>query len=163
MKKATFSTILVWFLLLASIGTAAAAPMGKTAFKAILSGAAAGSDSDAHGRAVFIFANDGSKMKFKLVVNGLDNPTMAHIHVAPAPGEDGPPVLWLYPAAPPPTLIEGTFNGLLGSGTVTSANLTGAAGISSLEDLQMAIEEGRAYVNVHTSAFPGGEIRGVIR
>ena len=162
MKKATLSTLLVVILLLASISTAAAAPKGKTAFKARLSGAAAETDSDAHGRAIFIFANDGSKMKFKLVVNGLDNPTMAHIHVAPAPGENGPPVLWLYPDAPPPVLIEGTFNGLLGRGTVTSADLTGAAGITSLAELRAAIEEGRAYVNVHTSAFPGGEIRGDI-
>ena len=162
MRKVTFSTLLVLILLLASIGTAAAAPVGKTAFYARLSGAAAGSDSDAHGNAVFLFSNDGSKMEFKLMVNGLDNPTMAHIHVAPAPGENGPPVLWLYPDAPPPVLIEGTFNGLLGRGIVTDANLTGAAGISSLAELRTAIEEGRAYVNVHTSAFPAGEIRGDI-
>ena len=162
MKKVTVSTLLVVILLLLSIGTAAAAPRGKTAFKASLSGAAAGSNSDARGRAVFVFANDGSKMKFKLVVKGLDNPTMAHIHVAPAPGENGPPVLWLYPDAPPPVLFEGTFNGVLGRGRVTSADLTGAAGITSLAELRMAIEEGRAYVNVHTSAFPGGEIRGDI-
>lgn len=163
MKKATLSTILVLVLLLVTLSTVAAAPMAKTKYKARLSGVAAGSGSEARGVAVFILSNDGSSMRYKLVVNGLENTTMAHIHVAPAPGEDGPPVLWLYPDAPPPSLIEGVYNGLLGSRTVTSADLTGAAGIDSLDKLRAAIKEGRAYVNVHTSAFPGGEIRGDIR
>jgi hypothetical protein len=30
----------------------------------------------------------------------------------------------------------------------------------TLEDLRTAILEGRAYVNVHTTTFPAGEIRG---
>jgi hypothetical protein len=96
------------------------------------------------------------------VVNGLDDVFMAHIHVAENPGGNGPVVLWLYPDAPPPSLIEGTFNGLLGSRTVTSDDLVGPLAGMSLDDLRAAIEEGRAYVNVHTTAFPGGEIRGTI-
>lgn len=161
MKKVTLTSLLVVVALLVTIGTAAASN-SKTVFRAMLSGAA-GTSSDAHGNAVFIFSDDGSAVSYKLVVNGLDNSTMAHIHVAPAPGLNGPPVLWLYPDAPPASLIEGTFNGLLGSRTATSADLTGAAGISSLEELRMAIKEGRAYVNVHTTAFPAGEIRGDIK
>ncbi|GAB4475449.1 MAG: CHRD domain-containing protein [Anaerolineae bacterium] len=158
-KKLTFTILFVAILLLTTVASAAAGP--KTAFRARLGGDALG--SDAHGNAVFVFAADGSQMSYKLVVNGLDNTTMAHIHVAAVPGGDGPPVLWLYPDAPPPTLIPGTFNGLLGSRTVTPADLTGAAGVTSFEDLLTAIAEGRAYVNVHTTAFPGGEIRGTIR
>jgi hypothetical protein len=96
------------------------------------------------------------------VVNGLDNTTKAHIHVATTPGANGPVVLWLFPAAPPSTLIEGTFSGLLGTGIATPANLTGASGVTTCEDLRTAIAEGRAYVNAHTTAFPAGEIRGII-
>lgn len=162
MKRFAFVTLLVLLALLATIGTAMAEE-ARTVFSTGLSGEDSGSGSDAHGNAVFMFAEDGSAMKYKLVVNGLDNVLMAHIHVADTPGGNGPPVLWLYPNASPPSLIEGTFNGLLASRTVTSGDLTGAAGIGSLSELMAAIEQGRAYVNVHTTAFPGGEIRGTIR
>lgn len=162
MKRFTLVTLLVILALLVTIGTALASE-SRTVFRTGLGGEAAESGSDAHGNAVFMFKDDGSTMKYKLVVNGLDNVTMAHIHVAAVAGGDGPPVLWLYPDASPPSLIEGTFNGLLGSRTVMSGDLTGAAGVTSLAELMAAIEQGRAYVNVHTSAFPGGEIRGTIR
>ena len=149
----------VLVILLATFSIASAS--SKTVFTAKL-GDETGSDTDAHGTAVFVFSDDGSELSFKLVVNGLDNVTQAHIHVAPEPGGSGPVVLWLYPDAPPATLIPGTFNGLLGSGTADSLDLTGNAGILTLDDFRLAIEEGRAYVNVHTSLFPGGEIRGEI-
>ncbi len=161
MKKLSFASLLVLIVLLATIGSAIASE-SKTVFRATL-GDEAATGSDAHGNAVFVFSDDGSQLKYKLVVNGLDNTTQAHIHVAATPGGNGPIVLWLYPNTPPLSLIEGTFNGLLGSRTATPADLTGAADVFSFEDLRMAIAEGRAYVNVHTTAFPGGEIRGTIR
>jgi len=161
MKRFTLITLVVLMTLLATIGTALAAE-STTVYRTGLSGEPAGSGSDAHGNAVFMFKDDGSQMKYKLVVNGLEDVFMAHIHVAADPGGNGPVVLWLYPDAPPPSLIEGTFNGLLGSHTVTSGDLTGPLAGMSLDDLRAAIEEGRAYVNVHTTAFPGGEIRGTI-
>ncbi|MFN2167581.1 MAG: CHRD domain-containing protein [Anaerolineae bacterium] len=161
MKKLTVITLIVLVALLAT--TAVVAAVSKTVYQAKLADET-GTGSDAHGNAVFQFADDGSQMKYKLVVNGLDNTIMAHIHVASAPGANGPVVLWLYPDAPPfqPTLISGIFNGLLGSRTVTSADLVGPLAGMSLEDLVTAIDEGRAYVNVHTTAFPAGEIRGTI-
>lgn len=89
---------------------------------------------------------------------------MAHIHVATAPGLAGPHALWLYPPRPPAQLIAGRSQGPLGVGAATAANLVGPImGGKTLEDLRQAIEEGRAYVNVHTSAYPGGEINGFIR
>jgi len=97
---------------------------------------------------------------YKLIVANIEDVTMAHIHVAPEPGQNGPPVLWLYPSAPPPTLIPGRFSGVLAEGTVTAANLVGPLASMTLEDLVGAIWEGRAYVNVHTTEYPGGEIRG---
>jgi hypothetical protein len=161
MKKKGFIVLLVVLTLLATMSTALASE-SRTVYRTGLSGEPNGSGSDAHGNAVFMFEGDGTGLNYKLVVNGLDEVIMAHIHVAAEPGGDGPPVLWLYPDAPPPSHIEGTFNGLLGSRMVTSSDLTGAAGITSLADLMMAIEQGRAYVNVHTIAFPAGEIRGTI-
>lgn len=161
MKKLSTVSLLALILLLATIGSAMASE-SRTVFRAPLSGEAAGSGSEAHGNAVFVFKDDGGQLTYKLVVNGLDNTTMAHIHVAAEPGGNGPPVLWLYPDAPPSSLIEGTFNGLLGSRTVTSDDLTGPLAGMSFDDLRAAIEQGRAYVNVHTTSFPPGEIRGTI-
>ncbi|MBW7884073.1 MAG: CHRD domain-containing protein [Caldilineaceae bacterium] len=157
MKRIAAVMLLVVAALVLTFGAVVAAN-SKTVYRTELSGAA--TDSSGHGNAVFMFADDGSSMKYKLVVNGLNNTTQAHIHVAAVPGGNGPIVLWLYPDGPPLSLIEGIFNGLLGGRTVTSADLTGAAGIATLEDLRAAIEDGRAYVNVHTTLFPGGEIRG---
>lgn len=162
MKKTTIVTLVVLVALLATFGVVAAS-QSKTVYQAQL--AEAGTGSPGHGNAIFQFADDGTEMKYKLVVNGLENITMAHIHVASEPGGNGPVVLWLYPDTPPfqPTLIAGVFNGLLGSRTTTPGDLTGAAGIGDFDQLRIAIEEGRAYVNVHTVEFPPGAIRGTIQ
>ena len=53
------------------------------------------------------------------------------------------------------------------TGTLTAANIIGPTGqgIAATEfaELVRAIRAGVAYVNVHTSVFPGGEIRGQAR
>jgi len=35
-----------------------------------------------------------------------------------------------------------------------------AIGINSIDDVIQAVANGNAYVNIHTTTFPGGEIRG---
>ncbi|MEJ2702932.1 MAG: CHRD domain-containing protein, partial [Sedimentisphaerales bacterium] len=85
------------------------------------------------------------------------------IHVATEPGGNGSPAVWLYPSAPPSMLIPGAFRGTLGEGSFTSKDFVGPLAGKELADLLVAIKENRAYVNVHTQQFPGGEIRGPLQ
>ncbi|MBI1296250.1 CHRD domain-containing protein [bacterium] len=152
-------------LMLAVAGTAAAAPGNSRNFVAHLSG-----DNEvpnavitqAQGQAIFHVSKDGSEISYKLIVANIEDVRMAHIHLAPA-GSNGPVVAWLYPSAPPLQLIPGRTNGILMQGTLRAANLTGALAGATIADLVDAMAAGNTYVNVHTVANPGGEIRGQIR
>lgn len=129
--------------------------------------------TQAQGQATFKWSRDGGQIDYKLIVANITNVLMAHIHMAPA-GQNGPIVVWLYPAAPPPLSIPGRFDGVLAEGSITAANLTGPLAGATLDDLLAALRAGNAYVNVHTNDFadppntgpgdfPGGEVRGQIR
>jgi hypothetical protein len=148
--------------LVATVGTAAAAPPDTRNFRAHLNGDDAGAETLGQGQAIFQFSKDGDELYYKLIVANIEDVTMAHIHVAPLGQLDGPPVLWLYPDGPPPQLIEGRSDGVLAERTVTEAALVGPLTGMSFADLKTAIDDGRAYVNVHTTQYPGGEIRGTI-
>lgn len=120
-----------------------------------------GSNSLAKGQAVFTRSADGKELSYKLFVAGIENVSMAHIHLAP-PGTQGAVVAWLYPASPPAHVIPGTFTGVLATGTITDGDLAGPLAGQPMAGLIAAIEAGNTYVNVHTSLYPGGEIRGQI-
>jgi hypothetical protein len=113
--------------------------------------------TDASGHAIFEVNPGGTSLTYWLIVNGLTNVTAAHIHLG-ARGTNGPVVAFLYGG---PT-IPGRFVGLLAHGTITAANLVGPLKGHPLSDLLAAMAAGNTYVNVHTTAEPGGAIRGQI-
>jgi hypothetical protein len=117
--------------------------------------------TDAQGQAIFQVSDDGSAISYKLIVANIENVTQAHIHLAPA-GANGGIVAWLYPAAPPSKLIPGRTQGILGEGEITASSLVGALSGQPLSALLDAMRDGGTYVNVHTSQFPPGEIRGQV-
>ncbi len=119
-------------------------------------------DTNAVGRAMFTLNSDRTELSYTVTVVNIENAMMAHIHLAPA-GVNGGVVAWLYPDAPPPQVIEGKFSGTLATGTITADDLVGDLAGQPLTALVNAIRSGNAYVNVHTTANPGGEIRGQIR
>ena len=92
--------------------------------------------------------------------------TQAHIHLG-ARAFNGGIAAFLCsnmnngPAGTQPCPAEGTV-----SGVITPAQVVGPAGqgIAAMEfgELVRALRAGAAYANVHTSTFPGGEIRGQI-
>ena len=113
----------------------------------------------------------GSTLSYTLTYSKLSSPAfMAHIHFG-QPAVNGGIFLWLCgsAAAPGPA---GTPTCPPDGGTVSRSGITAAdiQGVSaqnlSAGDFAGAlsiIAAGDAYVNVHTTAFPGGEIRGLVR
>ena len=119
-------------------------------------------DSKAQGEAIFQLSADGTELSFKLIVANIQNVTQAHIHCCAGTEANAGVVVWLYPSAPPAQLIPGRSQGVLAEGTITAASLVGGLSGQPLSVLLDRIRDGRAYVNVHTTQFPPGEIRGQI-
>ncbi|HKW47026.1 MAG TPA: CHRD domain-containing protein [Gemmatimonadaceae bacterium] len=128
-------------------------------------------ETAAKGEATFVVSQDGQSVHYILTVSQIDNPFMAHIHMAAA-GVNGPIVQWLFPstAVAPGPLGSGLTNGMIAKGDFTAATFVGPLAGKTMADLLNAIRAGNAYVNVHTSSgvpgdtphpgnFPGGEIR----
>jgi CHRD domain len=119
-------------------------------------------DTPAHGTATFVLSKSGKSLSYRLYVADIDGLSMAHIHIGPA-GEEGPVAVWLYPSHPPAVVKKGKFTGVLAKGTITAAKLEGPLKGKTIADLVADIKAGNAYVNVHTTAHPAGEIRGQIQ
>jgi hypothetical protein len=112
-------------------------------------------DTTASGTALFQVTNDGASLFYRVEVEALSSPLLlagnasrtaaAHIHLAPA-GANGDIVFSLSPDLPdgPPFLWQGSLS-LIGQ-----------------PEARDALFAAELYVNVHTEAHPGGEIRGQI-
>lgn len=94
------------------------------------------------------------RIDYELTGNSIIGVTAAHIHSG-AVGVAGPIIVTLYnqPAS-------GTINGVFASGSLTAANLPAGVTLASLKTLLLS---GGAYVNVHTTLNPSGEIRGQVQ
>lgn len=112
----------------------------------------------AKGDADFKLSMDRKEMTYKLTVKEIQNPTVAHIHNGKK-GTSGPPVANLFPGPKK----QGKFSGVLAEGTLTQKDLSGDLKGKTLDALVDMIKSGNAYVNVHTEAFPDGEIRGQLK
>ena len=110
---------------------------------------------------VRLFQNGtSSAIDFHLIVCNIANVIHAHIHVGAA-GANGPIVVPFFdqPSSPVSKAHGCTVlaHGLRGPSNLI---LRPAAGINSWSDFVNALMSGNTYVNVHTMANPGGEIRG---
>jgi hypothetical protein len=122
-------------------------------FAATLSGAAERPTpvtTSATGTATLSFAGSGA-IGYTLNVTGLlSAATMAHIH--------GPAGV----AAAAQIIAPLSISGITTSGTSTGTVSSTVVATISLDSLKKLLRNGNAYVNVHTSGFPDGEIRGQI-
>ncbi len=121
-------------------------------------------DRNGQGQVIFKLSKDGTELHYKLIVANIENVTQAHIHCGNA-GVNGPVVVFLFGFQAGGV----TENGVLKEGVITSANIiargSSAAcmgGLATFANLLDKMRNGSAYVNVHTVAFPGGEIRGQV-
>ncbi|MCI0635095.1 MAG: CHRD domain-containing protein [Actinobacteria bacterium] len=129
-------------------------------FEAKLSGAneVPAVNTQGAGVATIKLVNDRTELRFRLLVKNLTDVVQAHIHLGPA-GVNGPVVVFLlHPGEAPP----GPFTGLLAEGSATAADLVGPLAGHPFSELVDAMLAGNTYVNVHTVAFPAGEIRGQV-
>ncbi len=152
-KNKYLSVILMVVLLTFAASAAYAASPGN--FRAHLSGGqeVPPVETNATGQAVFQLSKDGSELSYKLIVANIEDVMAAHIHMG-GPGVNGGVIVGLYTDG----LIEGRFSGILAQGVISEAVM----GEAAFADLISQIMSGNTYVNVHTSANPGGEVRGQI-
>lgn len=171
-RKKLWLTLFMLIALLATIGVPGVVSADGKNFVAHLTGGeeVPARDTLATGQAFFQISKNGMEIQYRLLVANIDNVIASHIHVG-AVGVNGPVVAFL---AGPFSAGGGRFDGVLGEGTITAANLVGPLAGHPLSDLIAAMEAGNIYVNVHTNDgvggpnsgpgdFPGGEIRGQIQ
>jgi len=126
--------------------------------------------SQGSGTAVLTISSDQTQISYVLTYNGLANVTQAHIHVGD-PNTAGPIILFLCtnPAlgggVPPPGAAgaQACPQGSVATvtGTLTAIDLVpNTGGVNSFNDAVTQLNNGNTYSNVHTQAFPAGEIRG---
>lgn len=130
------------FAIAACLALAAPAAAEVMTMKVPLSGAheVPANTAAGKGEADVTFDTASRKLSWTLSYSGLTGPaTMAHFHGPAEPGKNAPIV-------------------------VPITNLTpGASGSTTLTEAQAAdLLAGKYYVNVHTAAHPGGEIRGQV-
>ena len=130
-------------------------------FKAELSGASEVPpvDTDTNGEARFKVIDGGTALRFEIEIEDAENilgAVGAHIHCGAA-GANGPIAVWLAGD------FLGGYDGKLEiKGTVDATNLVNTACGADVAALIAAMEAGDTYVNVHSTANPGGEVRGQV-
>ncbi len=117
--------------------------------------------TDTEGKADFQVNEEQTIIEYELEIEAPANATLlgqagAHIHCG-LPDENGPVVVFLAGVIP-----GGVGAELKIEGSLTEANIVNDACGATLPLLVQSMRAGMTYVNVHSSDFPAGEIRGQI-
>jgi CHRD domain-containing protein len=150
MKKPIVVAVILW----AVLSMASTAYAGDLKFNAELSGAEEVPPVVTEGVGEAKFESDGNSVDFELKWDDLTGTAFAgHIHCG-VRGMNGPIGVTLFARA---MGTEGEVQG-----TFTTPDPGNGCGWEDLEDVIGAMATGGAYVNVHTTFRPGGEIRGQV-
>ncbi|MGH8176540.1 MAG: CHRD domain-containing protein [Steroidobacter sp.] len=127
--------------------------------------------SPAKGRFKAVISDANQTIAFELSYDDLEAaPLFAHIHVGQRRVNGGISVFLCGPAANAAELCPASPATV--TGVLTPANIIGPVGqgidpatdqANGFEELVRLLRSGDTYANVHTTKFPGGEIRGQIR
>src|SRR5438270_182571 len=169
--KTTLARLLTVIGLLALVTTSAAsADASAMNLRAGLSGFSEVPPKATGGNGTFKAKASNDAIDFTLTYSGLTTPAfMAHFHFAQR-GVNGGIFVWLCgnPGTPAhkPCPPGNTSQPQTVTGRITAADIQ-AVPDQNVSAMDMAtalriIEAGDAYVNVHTSKFPAGEIRGQV-
>jgi CHRD domain len=149
----TLALALVAAVVVAAIATScgsSTAPTNKS-YVANLSPANEVPPKTTTGTGVATFVDLGTEIDWTLTLTNMTGVIASHIHGPAAVGVNTGVIINLFL----PNVATPTLNGVVGRGIITNANNANI----SLDSLRVLFNNGNAYVNVHTSANPGGEIR----
>jgi CHRD domain len=169
MRRMSFGVVLAVVALIGLMGSTTSASEGTLSLSARLSGFQEVPPKLTAGTGTFSATIVGNTLSYKLTYSGLSSDAfMAHIHF----GQKGVAAgifIWLCgsPTAPGPA---GTPTCPAGGGTVTGTATAGSVVAISAQNVAAGdfagavaiIRSGNAYVNVHTTNFGAGEIRGQV-
>jgi hypothetical protein len=159
--------IMVWatVALAASVLAAPAVHSQTERFSASLSGANEVPPINSAGTGNFEMTIQPGAITFSLDFSDLSSTlTVAHLHFAPSKVAGGVMIFLCGGGGQPacPAATSGTI-----TGTITAANVTGPGGqgitAGDLDSALAALRDDLSYANMHTTIFPGGEIRGQVR
>lgn len=165
MRSTALLAALFTLPVLAACGDDAATTPAPERWTATLSGAneVPPATTTATGSATFEAVGDTAiSYAITATISGV---TMGHIHTGAA-GVNGGIMVWLAPPnGTSAQAASGAINGQLSTGRINASWIRGVGGQAaiSLDSLKKLMRTGNAYVNIHTSAFGGGEIRGQVR
>ncbi|MBA2643704.1 MAG: CHRD domain-containing protein [Actinobacteria bacterium] len=119
--------------------------------------------SSLHAKGTIELSIHGSTIDYRLSYSGLSSSAVAaHIHFGQRDVNGGVSAFLCSGGDKPACPASGTV-----TGTIDAADVIGPAGqgiaAGEIGELIAAIKAGVTYANVHTSIFPGGEIRGQIK
>ena len=127
-------------------------------------------DTEASGKITLTVNKADEEIDFMLTVSSIERATQGHIHLG-GPDESGPVVAFLLKLT---ENVDGTGAGtprsfeeeqVVARGIITEGDIIARPERNfggSFGDLAEAINQGQAYVDVHTTAQPNGVIRGQI-
>ena len=114
--------------------------------------------TDTTGRAKIQINKAETEGEFTLRVNDGVRVQQAHLHCAPA-GVNGPIVVFLAGLHAAGLNVDGKW---ISNATFTDTSIVNVACGATVAALAQSMRNGNVYVNVHTVAHPGGEIRGQV-
>ena len=157
--KMNKTSILALLLLAVTLATPVVTAMQHTNYRAILRGSNQNPpvETNAHGVFIATLSADDKSLTFKLIVANMENVTAAHIHLGDS-ATNGPVVVFLFHSETPVARQDG----ILSQGTVTASDFKGPLAGQAFSALINAVMDGNAYVNVHSTQHPAGEIRGQV-